>query len=430
MYTLCVDLGATFIKFGVFDSSGKLLKVSRTPCPPFLDESGPNREVSFEKIYEIVLGQLQNHFATLTDLNISKMAFSTQMQGFVLVNKETNKISSNYFSWQDKRSLNCREIFEAALNDQIRYDIGNEFKLGHAVTTLLALNQQSKIAPNLIPLPLGDAIISQLIGEIPKMHATNACGYGAWSVQKKEWHFNFLNSLGLSEIKFPSVTNHFCKVGNYRGASVFTCVGDQQAALLGAGLNDDENLISVNVATGSQVGLISKAYYSSVEESKTIQIRPYFEDAYLHCVTHLPAGRSINFILKSFYKGTSTQIDNLFAEIPIPDHFSTDLKVNLNFFPTSIGYGGSIENITEENLTLPAILYASYLKMAENYFAICQNIDPNLSRSTILGSGGILIKSKVLQRLLTEKTGRKLKISDVQEDALFGLFKLCKQVQT
>lgn len=68
-------------------------------------------------------------------------------------------------------------------------------------------------------------------------------------------------------------------------------IADQQAALLGAGL--EPGWVSVNLATGCQVSVLSDEFSTSV------QTRPYFGGRFLHTVTHLPAGRLLAAALRS-----------------------------------------------------------------------------------------------------------------------------------
>jgi xylulokinase len=70
------------------------------------------------------------------------------------------------------------------------------------------------------------------------------------------------------------------------GAAVFTPVGDQQAALLGAGIG--EGITAFNIATGGQVARL--AHEHGGDRSQT---RPYFDGLLLHTRTHLPAGRAL-----------------------------------------------------------------------------------------------------------------------------------------
>lgn len=88
----------------------------------------------------------------------------------------------------------------------------------------------------------------------------------------------------------PQARRDFTSVGIYVGKhvrpTVFTPVGDQQAAVLGSGLPEDSYLL--NLGTAAQLCTLARQPVFGDYES-----RPYFDRQTLCTVTRLPGGRDI-----------------------------------------------------------------------------------------------------------------------------------------
>lgn len=414
MSTLCLDLGATYIKAALFDSAGAMSESARVPFPAFLDELGPRREVETTKILEAVEALLARVSGSRG--KSARVMVSCQMQGFVFVDKKTLKPLSHFISWQDGRSLKYREELDAHVDARLRGELGNEWKPGHAATTWYALRMEKELPVGAVPLSIGDFVIAAMSGSLPRMHATNASGFGCWNVARAEWAREVPRRLGLEDVSLPDATVDIVPQGETRYGPIMSCIGDQQAALYGAGLGSSQ--ISINVATGSQVSCLATSFGGA---EAGFQTRPYFEGRYLRTITHLPAGRAVTFLLAA--------LGGRIEDIELPIGFTSDLRVNLSFFPGALGERGALENIREGNLTKEDALYAAYEAMSSNYRDAIAKLDPRAEKTELLGSGGMLLKSRLLREMLVAKTGRKLVPSASEEDALTGLFKLSASVR-
>lgn len=415
MFTLAVDLGASFIKAGLFDKKSKQLLISRRdPFPPFLETLGLEREVPLQPILEIVDRQIKDLLGSVSQA--VDLWISNQMQGFVLVDPVSKEASGNFISWQDQRSLSVWKEIEGIYTPAILKSIGNELRVGHAATTLFAMNKKKNVLTGLMPISLGDFLVMHLTGEMGEIHETNASGFGCLSLKNSNWDEQLIKNLQLKGVIFPKVVKRFSPKMVGSKLRVWGAIGDFQAALLGVGLREDKAL-SINVATGSQVARI----VSDVPDKYDGQLRPYFGGKLLNCITHLPAGRAINFLVSHFECLDNKTVEDLFRNLDQNMSATTSLVVNLRFFSSGDALGGSITNIREDNFSSKNLLMAALNFMSENYFSCRGRIDPERQCTYVLGSGGILTKSKYFQRLLERKMGLPVTVPSEKEDALLGL---------
>lgn len=420
MYTLAIDLGGSFVKAGLFDQSKKKLLVSsRYPFPNFIKTLGPEREVPIQSILNLVRTQIYEMTSSVSEP--IDLWISNQMQGFVLVDPIKKTAQGNFISWQDQRSVQWWDDINQCYSEATLKVIGNELHVGHAATTLYAINRQRMVHSGLMPISIGDFIILSLTGQLVGMHETNAAGFGCWSIRDSNWDEWLIDRLGLKQLVWPVVESNFKPKPMNRNWMVYGAVGDFQASLFGAGLEDSQAL-SVNVATGSQV---SRVVSKDLDlDGYRGQLRPYFFGKMLNCITHLPAGRALKFILSPYLQRENLGLDDIFKMVDEDPNPTTSLKVDLRFFKGNGNVGGSISNILESNLSSKSLLIACLQEMAEVYLISRDRIDPKRESTFILGSGGIFNKSLYLQRLLEQNFRLKAKFAGEAEDALWGLFKL------
>jgi sugar (pentulose or hexulose) kinase len=203
----------------------------------------------------------------------------------------------------------------------------------------------------------------------------------------------------------------------------YVAVGDQQAALLGTSLEAGE--MSLNVATGSQVSLLT-----SDPAAGDYQVRPYFGGRFLRTITHIPAGRSLNLLLRLLAEMSTggsgdelwVRLESAAREVPV-----TSLQVNLSFFPGALGDCGSIANIREDNFTAAHLFRAAIEAMAANYEHCAGRLSPARDWNRLVFSGGLILKLQTLQEAVVQRFGCTFRIAGEREDALQGLTFLASQ---
>ena len=275
MSSVGLDIGGTYLKVAWLDE-GELL-VTRVPTPEFIDSSGRAREIDPDALVDSILRLLDG---VIGSRPCDRILITGQMAGLALVNQRGRALAP-LISWQDTRVHTVDRVRQSLKPEELAR-LGDGLRVGLPLVTLSELD-----------VPKG-ALVTSLIGFVagsiaatfaPTMHATDAASLGLLDVPICRWSSAALAVARLHESQLPRPVSDLSIVGvNARfGAQIVTSVGDQQAALMGAGLSIGE--VSMNIATGCQVSTIT-----DIADSPT-QLRPYFLGQYLRTVTHLPAGR-------------------------------------------------------------------------------------------------------------------------------------------
>ena len=430
-----IDLGTSFIKGAVLDAeSGRVEHVRRIPFPdplPGLDplycEFAPGQVLAATRT-------LIEELATLA-VECEGLVMCTQLGSMVLMNSEGQAVS-NCFGWRDQRVLELHssgagsyyKILQERIGAQHCRELGNELPVGAPISFLYWLAEQGKLEPDLIPVSLGDFVLSSLCHEPPSVDTTTAMIYELLNLSTLQWHFDVIEQLGLSAVRWPTLRKQGELAGSMKmGAASIPCfasVGDYHCALLGALLFEDE--LSLNISTGSQVSRIVPGLAPG-----DYQTRPFFDGKFANTISHLPAGRSLNVLVDLL-----TEIAKAQGAIPA-DPWSyiasaaaavnrTDLEVNLSFYPGPCGDRGAITNISEKTLNVGTLFRAAFENMAECYYASALRIWPDHSWRGIVFSGGLAFKLPQLRQIIQDRFQTESRLCPVAEDTLCGLLLLAK----
>jgi sugar (pentulose or hexulose) kinase len=229
----------------------------------------------------------------------------------------------------------------------------------------------------------------------------------------------------MSGLHLPRVTDKLEQVGKCKntGLPVYVGVGDHQAALYGVGLEAGE--LSLNIATGSQVSVISQKI------SSNSQTRPYFDEKFLTTITHIPAGRSLNVLMRLVGELTDKSEDDLWKEIGLAcaKEAPTELRMALSFFPNAQGSEGYIENIRENEFNVGSLFNAAVMAMAENYDRFSRVVTGGSIPKNIVLSGGLVSRFKPLHNAIIDKFGAS-KIREVpsEDSSILGLLRLANSI--
>jgi xylulokinase len=289
--SLLVDLGATYVKVAVLRADEGIVAESKFPFPRFTSFDGPYRMVEAAK----VLAAVEAAIASVLPLaeNPERILLSGQMHGWTLTD-ERNVPHLPLVTWQDNRALLIRN--GAPYLDHLRdtqppevwHAVGNELRSGLPVAGIYATDLTT-IDGRLRVHSLLSWVAAALTSK-PEFvqHITDAAASGMFDLKAGSWSEQITAFVGGARLLLPRVSWTPGLIGIHRasGAAVFTPVGDQQAALLGAGIG--EGVTAFNIATGGQVARLANEHAG--DRSQT---RPYFDGLLLHTRTHLPAGRAL-----------------------------------------------------------------------------------------------------------------------------------------
>lgn len=410
MNTIAIDCGASFIKGALLNNGTIVKSCSRqSPVPPSDDIFNTNQ---IESLVSIVR-EMVNFFSE--GLNEAVLAISNEMHGFILSSEDGSPVIG-YISWQREFGsvkIDSKSSIDILSDESLSEDIihtGMPLRAGLPSTNLLYLiRRNQRDYSGTYFYTLGDYIIRRLSSMQPFCHPTNAAATGLYDVLNGKWNQSMINLIcGNSAIIFPVISD--CSTIQYSNSktliTVVPSIGDQQAALLGAGFHDSSDL-SFNMGTGAQVSsLVDTPVFSP---DGKYQIRPYFNSCYLKTIPHIPSGRAINVFIR-FVRDIIHQFDSDIDDDTIwkvildqPQNKDSDLSTNLSFFENALENNtrGSISNINETNLTMQSLFSSIFKTIAEGAVSLAHPIQ-NDPVKKIIFSGGIVRRIPAIRTTIME----------------------------
>lgn len=431
MSIITIDCGASFIKGAIFEDS-VIIKQIQEHSPVVHGDMEITKAVQIETLISLVHDMILE-LAEGRDEVV--LCISNEMHGFLLA-YENGRPYTDYISWQkeygmlgeaEKKPLTILKAPNLA--DEILYT-GMPLRAGLPSCNLLYLSQNGYLAkPKLFFYTLGDYILKNLSGQEPICHPTNAAATGLYDLRSGKWNSKLLQAVGAQDIIFPMIGNEAIsfEIANIR-VTAYPALGDQQAALFGAGLIGDKT-ISFNLGTGAQV---SRIVYKP-EYSGNYQIRPYFNGMYLQTIPHLPSGRALNVYIR-FIRGILEDFDRQISEDDIWEVLLrkeknvtySPLECDMSFFENPItNYTvGKISNIGEHSLKIEELMYSVFRQMGSNFIWAADQIEPDrLSVEEIVFSGGIARKIERIREYILKHYKKDVKVRVALNETLTGLYK-------
>lgn len=434
MSLIGIDLGTSFIKAGVLDLDTLQVKqVQRVPFPEPLPGYPPlYREFDPHAVVTAVRSVLRDIAPYAEDCQ--GIVMCTQMHGIV-VTTEDGQPHSNLTTWQDQRVLMPHpsgkgtyfDVLKERLNATEIQQLGNELRPGLPIGLFFWMAEQGQLPDqNLIPAALSDFVLAHLCGACPLTEITNAMAHGLLNLETMDWHQAVITNLGLGRLRLPEIRPHGAVVGQLKWGEryipCYTPIGDYQCAILGALLRGDE--LSLNISTGSQVSLLKdKAEFGN------FQTRPFFDGRFSITVTHIPAGRALNALVRLLSElavGQGIELTDPWSYIAqaAARVAPPRMRANLAFYNSAAGEQGELTQIREEELTVGHLFRAAFQSMADSYYAFAQRLSPEKSWSNLVFSGGLVQNIDFLRQIICDKFGVEYRVSPAREDTLLGLLAL------
>ena len=436
MRCIGVDIGSSSIKGAVLNvSEGVIEDVVRAPFPDAL-EGLPSgfHEVSLDAVLLGVRGVLEELAGRCVEAK--RIYFCSQMGGILLMS-ESGAGLTNYLSWRDQRTLRpavasgggggaaLLEDLRGLLSEEVFRELGRELKPGSATALLHWLFRNGSLPAGAIPATIGDYVIAALCGVRPRLHRTQ--GLGMINLLTGEWHGDGLRVLGLGDLSWPEFAGDGEVVGEVElgGRRLGCCasIGDQQAALLGIGLELGE--LSVNLSTGAQVSRITERF-----EPADCQTRCWFGGQYLNTVTHIPAGRSLTVLeslLTELPRAAGVRIGDSWRLISEACEAAGDaggLECDLSFFAGAMGSAGSLRGITTENLTVGHLFQSAFDFVARASAECSRRLSAEPVWERVAVSGGLVQSFPALRRKLGVVLPWPMREVSAVEETLMGLLRL------
>lgn len=427
MNIIAIDCGASFIKATLFKDDC-VVKDKKITTPS--DTDPKKLKKSIDIIKEII-----QRFSV--DLDVVHIGLSNEMHGFVLADQNGNPVTQ-YISWQKELgSINdCTHIF----SKENICNTGMPLKTGLPSVNLYYISRQLQTPNNkLYFYTLGDYYISYITGKPAYCHPTNAAGTGLYNIIQEDWDFELIREVLphdlADKIIFPQIYRDQepikCEMHG-KSYYFYPALGDQQAALLGAGLNG-ENQLSLNFGTGAQISVLS----NKAEFSSAYQIRPFFNGMYLKTVPHIPSGRALNVYFRFVKEILTYKTPMRDAEIwnyinaKAEGCKEDSLEIDMSFFSNAITDHkvGSIGNIQEYNLTVGNLFSSAYCQISRNIESVYQIMGRPYVNEVVI-SGGLLNKNTFLRNMVLKKFSEVKQIKLVNNETAIGIKTFIKNLNT
>lgn len=434
MNTIAIDCGASFIK-GALIADGIILRQKQTASPAVPDSA----EILSPVWIRTMLPMVRSLLTQLADgQDAVKLCISNEMHGFLLAYDDGTPFT-DYISWQKEYgSVSVDGVCAMTVLGEERYTeeirrCGMPLRSGLPNSNLLYLKLAGilgKAEKQLYFYTLGDYILRMLAGTRSIMcHPTNAAATGLYDLEKSTWNAGLIAACGGEDVIFPEIGETATEFSlNGVGIMALPAVGDQQAALLGAGLEREDDL-SFNLGTGAQVSKLMP----DCSHIGNYQIRPFFDGHYLKTIPHLPSGRALNV----YFRFVKDILGKFCDEVEDREIWSaiiraerecghTGMKCRMTFFenPITKETTGNIENIGEYSLTAGSLFCAAFQSLADNFIWAANIIEPDSSKvERIIFSGGIAARLESVRDRIIRSYDPKIKVVIAKNETLTGLYR-------
>lgn len=419
--SLGIDIGTTTISAAVAD----LDEHCQAACYTLPNKSAVKTDESYrhEQDAAWIADKLSKFLDSVIGAfpGICSIGVTGQMHGIVYTNTHGNAVSPLY-TWQDTRAA-AKMPDGKTYSEDIKEKTGYTVMPGYGFATHYYNDRNGLVPETAVNLcTIGDYAVMRMTGNTrPLLHASNAASLGFFDDKTGSFNREALEKIGLSADFLPDVAVGEPVAGFYHGIPVTVALGDNQAAFFGS-VRDEQNDLSVNYGTGSQISLCVNATFPTPR--LPLERRPYVEGQALLNGSALCGGRAYAFLEKFFRAYSDTgeeQYEKLNALAEKALKSGEVLKVRTTFCGTrkDPSIRGAIENIGEENFT-PAALARGVLEgMVDELYDMYEKSGVTM-RGRLVASGNAVQKNPTLCKLLSERFGMPLFLPALREEAAFG----------
>lgn len=325
---LAVDLGTSFIKAGVYDTSGQCIRSEMEAVKDYRPSPGVFIQKG-EELLSSVISCIQKTTAHLGDQakQIEAVAFTGQMSGFMGVDKDWNDVTTWSCSL-DTRYMPYAMRQMAELKDDFLAIGGTNFpQMAPKYEWFKAAypKESEKIEKYLM---ISGYIIGQL-GDIPVEEAVLDRSYTAWTgladVNRDQWSKKICDAIGLDKKYLPHIvnSNHICAhlsaqsaklTGLKAGIPLVSGAGDKIAGCLGAGIVNYGDTI-FEASSYGEISTCIPEYRPDREEGRLDVLASAIPGDYY--ATHFIAGSGIalDWYMNTFVKQEGMDTKEMFAAI-------------------------------------------------------------------------------------------------------------------
>ena len=303
---------------------------------------------------------------------ICSIGVTGQMHGIVYTAADGNAVSPLY-TWQDTRAAQI-EADNVSYTQRILDKTGYTVMPGYGFATHYYNDRNGLIPETAVSLcTIGDYAVMRMTGSTrPLLHASNAASLGFFDQKAGSFDRAALEKIGLSADFLPDVAVGEPIAGFYHGIPVTVALGDNQAAFFGS-VRDEQNDLSVNYGTGSQISLCVNAAFPT--PVLPLERRPYIEGRALLNGSALCGGRAYALLekfIRAVREADTEQYDflNTLAEKGLSAENPLEVRTTFCGSRKDPSLRGSIENIGEDNFTPEALACGVLQGMVNELYAL------------------------------------------------------------
>ena len=424
MKTFGLDLGTTSICAVVFEEKTGVLAAKTVRNAAFLPGESWQRTQDAAAILDIAFSLVQELLEQFPD--VSAIGVTGQMHGILYLDEEGNCLSPLY-TWQDGRAALPFDETESWAEHLSRLT-GYPVSAGYGLATHYYNSNHALVPEGAARFcTIADYAAMRLSGRTsPLLDASNAASLGLFDLQGGCFDDKALRKAGLDTALLPQVSKAAYLGTGFFGKPVYTAIGDNQAAFLGA-VDEKSDALLINVGTGSQVAVFTPEYLCA----PGLETRPFPGGGFLLVGAALCGGRSYA-LLERFFRQTVQMATGKDESLYRAMERALDAAGDISDAPEAIttfegtrddpALRGSFQNISAENFTPVHFMHSVMNGMAQELYGMYRGYLDAGGRtpSQMVGSGNGLRKNRHLQKAFERVFSCPMTLSRYEEEAACG----------
>lgn len=417
-HALLIDFGASRIKSALVDLSERLiLSKHSSPGSAFIGPTVPT------KFFADALVEHLN-FAK-KGIKITAIFICCEMHGFAKT-KAPNDDTREYFSWRYS-SVADDGIISALNSKNFKKITGMHPRKGLPVVSLLSkmyVDPKFGVQNEAISF-LPDEICRLLGHSNNRVHASLAHASGLFNNENER-----LTGFGLETLSWPKASPDDCvEVGQVkfddRYIPCFGGYGDLQASVFGVRAEERDWII--NLGTGSQIITFANPVGTNFEK------RQFFNQKEISCVTHIPAGRTLNMYAQFFQEVRQESDSDYFwkklSSVSAKSTTQNNPKFELATFPEAVNFqnGGAIKEIFENEFGVETFFQGLLYSFLKQYHDILVAEDPSMDRPISI-AGNMAVVMPNIRHWFTQNWKSEIKILTGSSDpTIDGMYRVISE---
>ncbi|MFI4913110.1 MAG: sedoheptulokinase [Sedimentisphaeraceae bacterium JB056] len=431
---ISLDIGTSKICAAAYNTEKECL----TGCISIENDSRikENAEGSYEQCSEKTIELIFSAISLLLKSDavksndVTDITVTGQMHGILLVNDQLKPVT-NFITWRDQKAASIA----ISIGENYAKSNGCGLRTGYGGATLAYLNSRAPLDGNLKALSISDYLCAKLTGTAAT-EPTHAASWGIYDIKSRQWNKQILNELGIPEKILPDIKPTSEIIGNIlpqiaerfglkREAKVYSPIGDNQAAVIGARGKAKEAAV-LNLGTGGQISIP----HNKSDYVEGFETRPMPDGSFILVGASICGGWTYAY-LKDFFKDVIAKITGIAPkDEAIYDKMNSFLSENkhgsaIKLDPRFCGtranpdLRGRITAINAENFTPSELTRSFAYAMVEELYDM---IPPACLEdfSCVMAGGNAMRKNPALLSITEEILKKPVNLANVKEEAATG----------